>query len=222
MRILIIEDEKETAKDLRSVLRKEGYETDAVYDGSSGLDYMLTDVYDLVMLDITLPKPGGLDVLLKARAEGIQTPVIVLSEKFRIEEKILVLDSGADDYLTKPVAAGELFACIRARTRRSGIKSPDMLQAYDLRLDKTTFRLFGKDSSVKLAKKEYQLMEYLMINKGRILPRELLITKIWGLEEKNEYNNLDVYISFLRKKLKCVEAQARIDTKKGVGYSLEP
>lgn len=221
MRILIVEDEKEIADGIQSILKKEGYAADAVYDGLTGLDYLLSGAYDLVLLDIMLPKISGLDVLKNARAEGVQTPVILLTAKFQPDDKIRGLDSGADDYLTKPFDAGELLARIRARTRRSGTDPIDVLSAYDIRLKKTTFKLYGPEKSVKLAKKEYQLLEYLMVNKGRILPRDLLITRIWGLDEETDYNNLDVYVSFLRKKLKYVEAKASIVTKKGIGYSLE-
>ena len=221
MRILIIEDEKEIADGIQSVLKKEGYESDAVYDGLSGLDYMLSDIYDLVLLDIMLPKISGIDVLKNARAEGITTPVIMLTAKFQPEDKIKGLDCGADDYITKPFDAGELLARIRARTRKTGTESETGLRAYDIRLDNTTFKLHGKEKSIKLAKKEYQLLEYLMHNKGRILSRDMLISRIWGFDDESEYNNLDVYISFLRKKLNYVEASATIVTKKGIGYSLE-
>ena len=222
MRILIVEDEREFADGIQSILQKAGYEADAVYDGLTGLDYILSNIYDLILLDLMLPKINGIDVLKNARAEGVATPVIILTAKFQPEDKINGLDSGADDYLTKPFDAGELLARIRVRTRKSDARSADRTEAYDIWLEKSTFKLHGKEKSVKLSKKEYQLLEYLMLNKGHILPRDTLITKIWGFEEETDYNNLDVYISFLRKKLNYVEAAARIQTKKAVGYSLEP
>ena len=221
MRILIVEDEKEISDGIQSVLQKSGYETDAVYDGLDGLDYILSGVYDLIILDIMLPKINGIDVLKNARENGITIPVILLTAKSQIEDKINGLDCGTDDYLTKPFDAGELLARIRVQTRNAGEQTETGLKAYDILLDKNTFKLHGNDKSVKLARKEYQLLEYLMHNKGQILTRDMLITKIWGFEEENDYNNLDVYISFLRKKLKYVEAKAAIVTKKGIGYSLE-
>jgi len=221
LRILIVEDEKEIADGINKILTSAGYQTDTVYDGLNGLDYILSNIYDLVLLDIMLPKLDGIDVLKNARKEGITTPVIMLTAKFQADDKINGLDSGADDYLTKPFDAGELLARIRTRTRKSNTEISDRTEAFDIWLEKSTFKLHGKEKSVKLAKKEYQLLEYFMINKGQILERDPLITKIWGFDEEPEYNNLDVYVSFLRKKLKYVEAKANIVTKKGVGYSLE-
>ena len=222
MRILIVEDEKQIADGIYKILRKEGYEVDTVYNGLDGLDYILSDIYDLVLLDIMLPKINGIDVLKNARAEGITTPVIMLTAKFQPADKINGLDSGADDYLTKPFDAGELLARIRTRTRKTNTVASDKTEAYDIWLEKSTFKLHGKEKSVKLAKKEYQLLEYFMINKGQILERDSIITKVWGYDDSAEYNNLDVYMSFLRKKLKYVEAKASIVTTKGIGYSLEP
>ena len=221
MRILIVEDEKEIADGTKEILCNAGYEADVVYDGLTGLDYMLSNMYDLILLDLMLPKIDGIDVLKNARKDGVQTPVIILSAKFQSDDKILGLDSGANDYLTKPFDAGELLARIRAQTRKGNTVSGGRIEAYDICLEKNTFMLYGKEKSIKLAKKEYQLLEYLMINKGVILERDMLITKIWGFDEETDYNNLDVYISFLRKKLKYIKAEAGIVTKKGVGYSLE-
>ncbi len=221
MRILVIEDEKEMADGIKKILNSADYEVDTVYDGLSGLDYMMSDMYDLILLDLMLPLLGGIDVLKKARREGLQTPVIILSAKFQTDDKVLGLDSGANDYLTKPFNADELLARIRAQTRIDNKVQANIIEAYDLWLEKSTFKLYGNEKSIKLSKKEYQLMEYLMLNKNKILERDNLITRIWGFDEETDYNNLDVYISFLRKKLKYVDAEARIVTKKGVGYSLE-
>ena len=221
MRILVIEDEKEMADGIKKILNSADYEVDTVYDGMTGLDYMMSGMYDLVLLDLMLPLLGGIDVLKKARREGLQTPVIILSAKFQTDDKVLGLDSGANDYLTKPFNADELLARIRAQTRMDNTVQANIIEAYDLWLEKSTFKLYGNEKSIKLSKKEYQLMEYLMLNKNKILERDNLITRIWGFDEETDYNNLDVYISFLRKKLKYVDAEARIVTKKGVGYSLE-
>ncbi len=221
MRILVVEDEKKIADGLEAVLRREGYEVDTVYDGINGLDYMLSNIYDLVLLDIMLPGINGLDVLKFARGEGVSSPVILLTARSRTEDKILGLDGGADDYLTKPFDASELLARIRARTRIGTNPNQDRLAAGDIWLEKSTQRLGGRSNSVKLGNKEFQLLECLMINRNHIMPRDLLITKVWGPLEAAEYNNLEVYISFLRKKLRFVKASVEIVTTKGVGYSLE-
>lgn len=221
MRILVVEDEKKIADGLEAVLRREGYEVDTVYDGLNGLDYMLSNIYDLVLLDIMLPGINGLDVLKAVRSEGISSPVILLTARSRTEDKILGLDGGADDYLTKPFDASELLARIRARTRVGTDLNQDRIAAGDIWLEKSTQRLGGRSNSVKLGNKEFQLLECLMINRNQIMPRDLLITKVWGPLEAAEYNNLEVYISFLRKKLRFVKASVEIVTTKGVGYSLE-
>ncbi len=221
MRILVVEDEKKITDGLEAVLRREGYEVDTVYDGINGLDYMLSNIYDLVLLDIMLPGINGLDVLKSARSEGVSSPVILLTARSRTEDKILGLDGGADDYLTKPFDASELLARIRARTRIGTAPNQDRLAAGDIWLEKSTQRLGGRSNSVKLGNKEFQLLECLMINRNHIMPRDLLITKVWGPLEAAEYNNLEVYISFLRKKLRFVKASVEIVTTKGVGYSLE-
>lgn len=217
----MVEDEKKIADGLEAVLRREGYEVDTVYDGLNGLDYMLSNIYDLVLLDIMLPGINGLDILKAVRSEGISSPVILLTARSRTEDKILGLDGGADDYLTKPFDASELLARIRARTRVGTDLNQDRIAAGDIWLEKSTQRLGGRSNSVKLGNKEFQLLECLMINRNQIMPRDLLITKVWGPLEAAEYNNLEVYISFLRKKLRFVRASVEIVTTKGVGYSLE-
>ena len=221
MRILIVEDEIEIAEGLCGVLNKAGYEAEAVYDGQAGLDEILTGVYDLVLLDIMLPKMDGLTVLKEARKEGIETPTILLTAKSQIEDKISGLDCGADDYLTKPFDAGELLARIRARTRQPGTNTDTGLSVGDIRLEQETYKLFGKEKSVKLGNKEFQLLEHLMRNPSQIIPKDSLITKVWGYDDESDYNSLEVYISFLRKKLGFVGAKTHIVTTKGVGYSIE-
>lgn len=221
MRILIIEDEIEIAEGISTILEAEGYQTDIVCDGQSGLDEMLSGIYDLVLLDIMLPKLNGLDILRNARKKGLSIPVILLTARSQTDDKITGLDCGADDYLTKPFDAGELLARIRARLRKQNYSVFNGTSFADIRLEQSSFKLYGKEKSVKLARKEYQLLEYLMLNHGQILPRDMLISKIWGNSEETEYNQLDVYISFVRKKLKFVETQVSIITTKGIGYSLE-
>ncbi len=221
MRILIIEDKKELADGLETILRRENYSVDIVYDGISGLDYLLSKMYDLAVLDIMLPGMNGLEVLKTVRKEGVDTPIILLTARTMLSDKIEGLDCGADDYMTKPFDAGELLARIRARTRASGSSPHDEISFGDISLSKHHQELKCGERSVKLGHKEFQLLEYLMINNSRIMPKDMLITKVWGPLDDTEYNNLEVYISFLRKKLRFVKASVRIVTTKNVGYSLE-
>ena len=225
LRILIIEDEKEIADGINAILVQEGYETDVVYDGISGLIYIRRGVYDLVLLDVMLPGANGFDVIKTVRHEGINTPVILLTARGLPCDKIKGLDLGADDYLTKPFDSGELLARIRARLRGSGGAfsgaNGNQLAVYDIVLDQSTYKLSHGDKSVKLSHKEYQFMEYLMMNKGVILTRDTIATRVWGFDDDGDYNNTSVYVSFLRKKLKFIGAKASIVTKKDVGYSLE-
>ena len=221
MRILIVEDEHEIAEGICTILEQAGYETGLAFDGQTGLEEILSGIYDLVLLDVMLPEMSGFDVLREARGAGIGIPVILLTALSQTGDKITGLDCGADDYLTKPFDAGELLARIRARLRRTEENLQKDLSFADIHLEQATFRLCGRERSIKLPRKEYQLPEYLIINHGQILPRETIITKIWGYDEETEYNQLDVYISFVRKKLKFVESRAVIVTTKGIGYSLE-
>ncbi len=221
MRILIVEDEINIADGLQTVLRKEGYDTDAVYDGLSGLDYIMSGIYDLILLDIMLPKMNGLEVLKKAREEGIAAPILLLTAKSQIDDVIKGLDVGADDYITKPFDSGELLARIRARVRVGRTSVDNKISVGDIWIDGLTMKLGGKEKTVKLGNKEYQLIEYLMLNKGQILARDMLISKVWGPDEESDYNSLEVYISFLRKKMKFLNSSTKIVTTKGVGYSIE-
>ncbi len=221
MRILIIEDEKEISEGICAILEKAGYETDAAYDGLNGLDCTLSNIYDLILLDVMLPKLNGIDLLKNARKEGIQTPVIILTARSQVQDKIQGLDLGADDYLTKPFDAGELLARIRARTRQPGKAMESVIRVGDISLEQSSFKIFCEDRSIKLGNKEFQLLEYLMMNPGQIISKDQLISKVWGFEDESDYNSLEVYISFLRKKLRFVHAQTRIVTTKGVGYSIE-
>lgn len=220
MRILIVEDEKALADGLEAILKKESYTVDTVYNGTDGLDYMLSDIYDLVLLDIMLPGMDGITVLKKARKEGIRVPVILLTAKSLVEDKVKGLDSGADDYLTKPFDAEELLARIRVRTRPPGEEVSSEIAFGDIRLDRDDLSLNTDGRSVTLGNKEFQLMECLMMNGGRILDKETLISKVWGPLDAAEYNNLEVYVSFLRKKLRFIGAKARIQTARNIGYAL--
>ena len=221
MRILVVEDEVEIADGLVGVLEAEGFCVDAVYDGEDGLEYILSNAYDVILLDVMLPGINGFEVLRKARAKNVTTPVIMLTAKSQIEDRVQGLDIGADDYLTKPFDARELLARIRARVRSTSDIKGSVLTAYDIELDASTYKLQKGDKSIKLSKTEFQLLECLMINKGQILPRDTIINKVWGFEESADYNSLEVYISFIRKKLKFVNAEAAVKTQKGIGYFLD-
>lgn len=221
MRILIIEDEVEIAEGISTILESDGYQTAVVHDGQKGFHELMNGIYDLALLDIMLPRKNGLELLSEARRNGLKIPVILLTALSQTSDKISGLDSGADDYLTKPFDADELLARIRARLRRQNDTISNEITFADIHLDQTTQKLYGREKSIKLPRKEYQLLEYLILNHGQIIPRETLIVKIWGYDDAAEYNQLDVYISFVRKKLKFVESAASIVTCKGVGYSLE-
>lgn len=221
MRILIIEDEFEIAEGISTILESDGYQTAVVHDGQKGFHELMNGIYDLALLDIMLPRKNGLELLSEARRNGLKIPVILLTALSQTSDKISGLDSGADDYLTKPFDADELLARIRARLRRQNDTISNEITFADIHLDQTTQKLYGREKSIKLPRKEYQLLEYLILNHGQIIPRETLIVKIWGYDDAAEYNQLDVYISFVRKKLKFVESAASIVTCKGVGYSLE-
>lgn len=221
MLILVIEDEAEIAEGICTVLEHEGYQVDIAYDGQSGLDKIMEGKPDLVLLDIMLPEISGTEIIKTVRENGISVPVIMLTALSQSSDIINGLDSGADDYLTKPFRAGELLARIRARLRRHDEFSVSSLEYEDICLDRAAMKLVCGEKSVKLARKEFILLETLVINQGIIIPRETLITKIWGYNDNTEYNQLDVYISFVRKKLRFVNSETVITTAKGIGYSLE-
>jgi len=222
MRILIIEDESQLADALSEILKRNKYFVDTVYDGIDGLDSALTDVYDCILLDIMLPGMNGIDVLKAMREAKVYTPVLLLTARSEIEDKINGLDCGADDYLTKPFVTGELLARVRALTRRKGeIVDENHLEFNDVELNKNSCSIICRGNDVKLSLKEYQIMELLIANPHQILPKERIIEKIWGYESDVEYNNIEVYISFLRKKLSVIGANVFIKTARGIGYSLE-
>ena len=222
MRILIVEDELHLAEALTQILRKNNYTVDSVNDGESGLDNALSDIYDLIVLDIMLPKMDGISILKNIRKEGISTPVILLTAKGEISDKVAGLDSGADDYLAKPFATEELLARIRALSRRKGEVLPDnTLQYGDIELNTATLKLSRGSKDVKLILKESELLELLILRKNAVTPKELIIEKLWGFDSEVEYNHVEVYISFLRKKLLFLDSQVSINTIRGIGYVLE-
>ena len=221
MKLLVVEDEVALAEALSEILKRNKYVVDTVYDGEDGLAYGLTDIYDCIILDIMLPKMNGIDVLKTLRKRHISTPVLLLTAKSDTEDKINGLDSGADDYLTKPFVSGELLARVRSLTRRKGEVVTDEFTFGDIALNKSTFSLSREGQFVKLSLKEYQIMELLIANPKQLIPKERFIEKIWGYESDVEYNNVEVYIFFLRKKLSAIGSSVIIKTARGIGYYLE-
>lgn len=222
MRLLLVEDEIQLSEALNQILSKNKYVVDAVYNGEDGLDYGLTDIYDVIVLDIMLPKLNGLEVLRRLRKENIKTPVILLTAKGEIEDKVKGLDSGADDYLAKPFATEELLARLRALTRRQGeIINDNLLEFGDVKLNISTYELEGPYNSIKLSLKEFEIIRCFMQRPKTIVTKDELISKIWGYDSDAEYNNIEVYISFFRKKLGYVASTTNITTVRGVGYKLE-
>ena len=221
MRILIVEDEVRLASSLQDLLELGGYSADISHDGESGLDNALTGIYDVVLLDVMLPKLDGFTVLRRMRAAGNATPVLMLTARSEVADKVEGLDCGADYYLTKTFEPKELLACIRALTRRQPeLRGADLLEYGDLKLDKSAFSLSCGERSVRLSRKEYDMMELLMRNRDLILTKETLLLKIWGYESDAEDNNVEVYISFLRKKLEHLHSGVKIKTIRMVGYCL--
>ena len=222
MKLLVVEDEIQLADALSEILRRNMYSVDTVYDGIQGLDNALTGVYNCIVLDIMLPGMNGLDVLRNLRAEKISTPVLLLTARSEIDDKINGLDCGADDYLTKSFVTGELLARIRALTRRKGeVRDDNRFEFNGVLLHKNTCSISCGENDVKLSLKEYQIMELLIANPRQILTKERIIEKIWGYESDVDYNNIEVYISFLRKKLSIISAPVQIKTARRMGYSID-
>ena len=222
MRVLIVEDEVRLAETLRDLLDTEHYAADVCHDGESGLDNALSDIYDLVILDVMLPKKDGFTVLLALRQEGKTVPVLMLSARSELSDRVGGLDCGADYYLTKPFEPKELLACVRMLTRRQPEQRvSNVLEYGDLRLEPDTFELACGERSVRLSRKEFDMMELLLRSREMVLTKESLIVKLWGYESDAEDNNVEVYISFLRKKLEHLRSRVKIRTIRMVGYRLE-
>lgn len=220
MRILIAEDEKALAKALVKILEKNNYSADAVYNGQDALDYLESGNYDAAVFDVMMPVMDGITALKKLRSSGDKTPVLILSAKSQVEDKVQGLDSGADYYLTKPFNPQELLAAIRAVTR-SQAEVDTKLRMGNVTLDRATFELSSPTGSFRLANKEYQMLEMLMSNPRHIIPAERFMEKIWGFNNEAEINVIWVYISYLRKKLQALNADIFIKASRNAGYSLE-
>ena len=222
MRVLIVEDEARLASTLQDLLELNGYTADVSHDGESGLDNALSGIYDVVLLDVMLPKLDGFTVLRRLRAAGNATPVLMLTARAEVSDRVEGLDRGADYYLTKPFEPRELMACVRALTRRQPeLRNTDVLTCGDLSLDKSSFTLSCAERSVRLSRKEFDMMELFMLNQKQVITKENLLVKIWGYESDAEDNNVEVYVSFLRRKLAHLRSQVSIRTIRMVGYCLE-
>ena len=221
MRILFAEDEKSLSRAVTAMLVKSNYSVDAVYDGQDALDYLRAGNYDGAILDIMMPKMDGIEVLKTIRAEGIRTPVLMLTAKAEVDDKVLGLDSGANDYLTKPFSTKELLARIRAMTRTQTAQQSSVLSFGNITLDQTTYILAGPGGNFRLANKEFQMLETLMANPHRLISSERFLEKIWGYDSDAEINVVWVYISYLRKKLAALNANVQIKATRNAGYSLE-
>lgn len=222
MRILIVEDEVRLAATLQDLLELNGYRADICHDGEAGLDNAQTGIYDLIILDVMLPKKDGFSVLSQLRQSGSTAPVLMLTARSELSDRVEGLDRGADYYLTKPFEPRELLACIRALIRRQPeLRTADTLEFGDLILDKNSFTLSCGERNVRLSRKEFDMCELLMRNRQVVLTKETLLLKLWGYESDAEDNNVEVYISFLRKKLTHLHSLVHIKTIRMVGYCLE-
>lgn len=221
MKLLYAEDEKSMSEAVVDILTYHKYMVDAVYDGEEALEYALAEQYDGIILDIMMPKKSGLEVLKTLRQNDINTPVLLLTAKSEIEDRIAGLDMGADDYLPKPFAMGELLARVRAMLRRKETYTPNILKCGNISLNMQSYELSNGEQTFVLPKLEYQLMEILMLNKGIYLSSEDLLVKVWGYNTDAEIGTVWVYISYLRKRLTALDANIAISAKRNVGYTLE-
>lgn len=221
MRLLYAEDEKSLARAVSAILIKNNYSVDVVYDGESALEFLATENYDGVILDVMMPKLSGVQVLRQMRQRGDSTPVLLLTAKSEIDDRVSGLDSGANDYLTKPFDMKELLARIRAMTRVLSVQPDKTIKFGNVTLDCAAYDLDGPGGSLKLAGKEFQMMEMLMRNPRKLISTEMFMDRIWGYDSEAELNIVWVYISTLRKKLKTVGADIEIRTQRGAGYYLE-
>ena len=224
MRILVVEDERTLAEIMASSLKKEKYSVDISLDGEGGLDNALSGIYNLIILDIMLPFVDGITILKKIRENNINTKVIMLSAKSELEDKLLGLNNGADDYITKPFHMEELIARVNVQLRKDPAKKlTDTLEAYDLKLNLKTSELSCKttNDSIEVGFKEFLILEYLMQNQDIIVSKEQIYDKVWGINNTSESNNLEAYLSFIRRKLKMINSNVSIRSIRGLGYKLE-
>lgn len=220
MKILIVEDEELLADSIQSLLTKKGFEVDVAYDGESGEEYAELGIYDLLILDIMMPKMNGYEVAKRVRAKRLGTPILMLTAKSELEDRIAGLNSGADYYLTKPFDTRELLACINALLRRQGAQV-DEIKFGNTSLDLSTATLICGANNIRLSAKEFDIMRYLFQAEGRILSKEMILAKVWGYDSDAVENHVEVYVGFLRKKLASIGSDIRIETIRRLGYRLE-
>lgn len=221
MRILLAEDEHALSGALTKVLKRNNYSVDAVYDGCDAADYALCGIYDAIILDVMMPKKDGISVLKEIRGKGVTTPVLILTAKSEISDRVEGLDAGADDYLTKPFSMAELMARLRAITRRSGGQALKDLTFGNLVLDRSAYKIRVGENTVTLGHKEFQILEMLMINLATVVSAERFMEKIWGYDSDAEISIVWVYLSYIRRKLEQIGANVKIKVNRNVGYSLE-
>ena len=221
MRLLLAEDERSLSRAVKAILERNNYSVDAVYDGEEAGDYLAAGDYDGVILDIMMPKKDGITVLKELRASGSGVPVLLLTAKSEVDDKVTGLDSGANDYLTKPFDSKELLARIRAMTRSASQQTTSVLSVGNVTLDQASFELKGPGGSFRLANKEFQMLQMLMANPRRLIPSERFMEKIWGYDSEAEISVVWVYISYLRKKLNALNANIQIKAARNAGYTLE-
>ncbi|NLL55746.1 MAG: response regulator transcription factor [Clostridiales bacterium] len=222
MNVLLIEDEIELSDGIVHLLKKSKFNVDAVYDGEQGYLSGLSDRYDVIVLDIMLPKMNGFEVLKKLREEKVTTPIIVLSALGQTSDKVRGLDLGADDYLAKPFQPEELIARIKALLRRkTDVINEDILTIGDLTFNASSYELICNNKSIKVSLKESEILKYFLARPNFVVTKDELIIKVWGYDSDAEYNNIEVYISFLRKKLQFIGSTVSISTVRGAGYRLE-
>lgn len=221
MRLLLAEDELALSKALKAILERNNYSVDAVFDGQAALEYLESDNYDGVILDIMMPKIDGITVLKEIRKKGILLPVLLLTAKSEVDDKVSGLDAGANDYLTKPFNSRELLARIRAMTRTQVVQTDSQLKIGNVTLDRATYELSTPSGTYRLANKEFQMMEMLMGNPKKRISSERFMEKIWGYDSEAEINVVWVYISYLRKKLTALRADVQIKAMRNAGYTLE-
>ncbi len=222
MQILIVEDDVRLASALSHILEENGYGTDVVHDGADGLAYGQSDIYDVIILDVMLPKMDGFTVVAELRRSNISTPVLLLTARDSVPDKITGLDSGADDYMTKPFAPSELLAHLRALTRRQGEVQFEKISAGDLTLNLESYDLSCGDKTIHLSYKEFCLAKIFMSNPTQVVSKETLIERVWGMESKAEDNNVEAYMSFLRKKIRFLGSTTCIETIRKAGYRFLP
>ena len=221
MQVLIVEDDVRLAQALDAILRKNNYQVDVVHDGADGLAYAESGIYDVIVLDVMLPKMNGFQVVTELRRRKVATPVLMLTARDTLRDKVGGLDSGADDYMTKPFAPAELLARLRSLTRRQGEVIFDNLALGNTTLDLESCELSTSEKSIHLGYKEFSIAKILLSNANRVTSKETLINKVWGVESSADDNNVEAYISFLRKKLDFVKSDLQIVTLRKVGYRLE-